>query len=84
MNPPAPLHTQRFAHASADALGEGAQPRVAQLHEAAKEPATQNGRPDPKLRVEPTEADDFRNPLWTVAIGTACVLAAMAAVIAFG
>ena len=51
---------------------------------AAKEPATQNGRPDPKLRVEPTEADDFRNPLWTVAIGTACVLAAMAAVIAFG
>jgi hypothetical protein len=84
MNPPAPLHTQRVAHASSDALAQGAQQRVAQLHEAAKEHATQNGRPDPELRVEPTEADDFRNPLWTVAIGTACVLAAMAAVIAFG
>jgi len=84
MNPPAPLHTQRVARASPEALAEGAQQRIAQLHEAANEPATQNGRPDPKLRIEPTEADDFRNPLWAVAIGTACLFAAMAAVLAFG
>jgi len=42
------------------------------------------GRPDPKLRIDPAESDDFRNPLWMVAIGTGCLLAAMAAVIALG
>jgi hypothetical protein len=51
---------------------------------AVSEPAAQNGRPDPKLRIEPTEADDFRSPLWAVVIGTACLFAAMAAVLALG
>jgi hypothetical protein len=40
-------------------------------------------RPDPAPRVESTETDDSHNPLWLVAIGTACLFAAMAAVMAF-
>jgi len=40
--------------------------------------------PDPNFRINPAESDDFRNPLWVVAIGTGCLLAAMAAVIALG
>jgi hypothetical protein len=40
-------------------------------------------RPDPAPRVESTETDDSHNPLWPVAIGTACLFAAMAAVMAF-
>lgn len=84
MNPLAPRHTHRVAHASSDALAESAQQRVVQLHGAANEPGAPEARPDPKLRVDPTEADDLRNPLWAVAIGTACLLAAMAAVITLG
>jgi hypothetical protein len=58
--------------------------KSAQLRVAAQEPAAQTGRPDPKRRLEPTQADDFRSPLWAVAIGTACLLAAMAPVMALG
>jgi hypothetical protein len=82
MNSPAPRSALRVDRAASHALADCAQQTVAQPHEAAN--ATQNGRPDPKLRIEPTEADDFRSPLWTVAIGTACLFAAMAAVLAFG
>jgi hypothetical protein len=84
MNSPAPLPAHRADHASSHARADCGQQTVAQLHEVASEPAAQNGRPDPKPRTEPTEADDFRSPLWPVAIGTACLLAAMAAVLAFG
>ena len=85
MNSPAPRPAHRVDHAPSQARPDCGQQTVAQLHEeAAGEPAAQNGRPDPKLRIEPTEADDFLSPLWTVAIGTACLFAAMAAVLAFG
>ena len=84
MNLPAPLHTQSVGHASSDALAGGAQQSVAQLHEAADERDAHNGRPDPKFRIDPAESDDSRNPLWAVAIGTGCLLAATAAVIALG
>ena len=84
MNLPAPLHTHRAGHASSDALADGAQQRVAQLHDAGDERDAHNGRPDPNFRINPAESDDFRNPLWVVAIGTGCLLAAMAAVIALG
>jgi hypothetical protein len=57
--------------------------KSAQLRAAAQERAAQNGRPDPKLRLEPTQAADFRSRPWAVAIGTACLLAAMAPVMAF-
>jgi hypothetical protein len=83
MNSPAPLPAHRVDRAPSHALADCAQQTVTQLHEAAREPAAQNG-PDPKIRIEPPEADDFRSPLWTVAIGTACLFAAMAAVMAFG
>jgi hypothetical protein len=79
MNSSAPLPAHRVDHASSHALAD-----CAQQHKAASEPTAQNGRPDPKLRIEPTEADDFRSPLWAVAIGTACLFTAMAAVLAFG
>jgi hypothetical protein len=84
MNAPAPLHNRRVTHTSSDALAEGAQQRVAQLHEAANEPGMHKTRPDPKLRLDPMEGDDLRCLLRAVAIGTACLLAAMAAVIALG
>jgi hypothetical protein len=84
MNLPAPLHTNRVGHAYSDALVDGARLSVAQLHDGADEGDAHNGRPDPKVRIEPAESDDFRSPLWAVAIGTGCVLAAMAVVIALG
>jgi hypothetical protein len=84
MNLPAALHTNRVGHASSDALADAAQQSVAQLHDAADERDAHKGRPDPGLRIDPAESDDFRSPLWAVAIGTGCLLAAMAAVIALG
>jgi len=39
---------------------------------------------DAEPRAKSMEADDSDNPLWTVAIGIACVFAVMAAVMAFG
>lgn len=84
MNSPAPLAAHRVDDAPSHARADCGQQTVAQLHEAASDPAARNGRPDPKLRIEPTEVDDFRSPLWAVAIGTACLFAAMAAVLAFG
>ena len=84
MNLPASLHTHRVGHASSDVLAGGAQLSVAQLHDAANEREAHNTRPDPRLRIDPAESDDFRSPLWAVAIGTSCLLAAMAAVIALG
>jgi hypothetical protein len=38
---------------------------------------------DPGPRAKSTDAGDVNNPLWTVAIGIACVFAVMAAVMAF-
>ena len=83
MNLPVPLHSHRVGHASSHALADGA-PSVARLHDAADERDALNGRPDPKLRIDPAESDGVRSPLWAVAIGTSCLLAAMAAVIALG
>jgi hypothetical protein len=45
---------------------------------------TPSHQPDPKLRIGPTEADQLPSPLWAVAIGTAFLFVAMAAVMAFG
>lgn len=84
MNLPAPLHTHRVGPPSSDALADGAQQSVAQLHDAADECDAHNGRTDPKFRIDRAESDDFRSPLWAVAIGTGCLLAAMAAAIALG
>jgi hypothetical protein len=67
MNSPAPLLAHRVDHA----VSPRARADCAQQHKAASAPAAQKGRPDPKLRIERTEADDFRSPLWAVAIGTA-------------
>jgi hypothetical protein len=39
---------------------------------------------DAEPRAKSMEADDFNSPLWTVAIGIACVFAVMAAVMVFG
>jgi hypothetical protein len=47
-------------------------------------PTAQDHQLDPGPGAQATDADDFHNPLWTVAIGIACVFAAMAAVMAFG
>jgi hypothetical protein len=85
MNLPAPLPTHRVGHASSDALAaDSVQQSVAQLHDAADERDAHHSRPDPKLHIDPAESEDFRSPLWAVAIGTSCLLAAMAAVIALG
>jgi len=84
MNPPAPLHTHRFGHASSDTRADGVQQRVPQLLGAADERDAHHSRPDPKLHIDPAESEDFGSPLWAVAIGTSCLLAAMAAVIALG
>jgi hypothetical protein len=77
MNVPAALRTHRVGHSS-DALAAGAEQRVARLCDAVEERVSLKGRPDP------AESDDVRSPLWAVAIGTGCLLAAMAAVIALG
>jgi len=84
MHLPAPLHTHRVGHTSSDTLADRAQQSVPQLHDATKERDARHGRPDPKLHIDPAESDDFGSPLWAVAIGTSCLLAAMAAVIALG
>jgi hypothetical protein len=47
-------------------------------------PTLQDPDLDPRPRAKAMDADDFDNPLWTVAIGIACVFAVMAAVMAFG
>jgi len=47
-------------------------------------PTAQDHHLDPGPRAKSMNADDSNNPLWTVAIGIACVFAAMAAVMAFG
>jgi hypothetical protein len=47
-------------------------------------PAAQDHRLEPGPRAKSMEANDFNNPLWTVAIGIACVFAVMIAVLAFG
>lgn len=82
MNSPAPFLTHRVDHAPSHALAARAEHTVAQLHGAANEPAAQDRLPDPTLGIQPTQSDDFRNPLWVVAIGMTCLLAAMAAVMA--
>ncbi len=79
MNLPAPLHTHGVGHSSSDTLADRAQQSVPQLHDATKERDPRHGRPDPKLHIDPAESDDFGSPLWAVAIGTSCLLAAMAA-----
>jgi hypothetical protein len=84
MNLAAPLHTHRVGHTSSDTLADGVQQSVPQLHDATDERAARHSRPDPKLHIDPAESDDFGSPLWAVAIGTSCLLAAMAAVIALG
>jgi hypothetical protein len=84
MNLPAPLHTHRVGRASSDTLAEAVQQSVPQLHDAADEGGAHHSRPDPELHIDPAESDDSGSPLWAVAIGTSCLLAAMAAVIALG
>jgi hypothetical protein len=79
---PAPLPIPHIDHARLHALAAPAEHTVAQLHE--EEAAAQNGYRDPTPRIEPPQHNDFRSPLWVVAIGTACLLAGMAAVMAFG
>jgi hypothetical protein len=81
-NSSAPLPIHHIDHASLRTLAAPAVHSVAQLHE--EEAAVQNGYRDPTPRIEPPQHNDFRSPLWVVAIGTACLLAAMAAVMAFG
>jgi uncharacterized membrane protein len=84
MNSPAPLPSDRVDDAPSLARADCGHQTVAQLHDAASGSAAQHGRPDTKLSMEPAEADDFGGPLWAVAIGTAFLFAAMAAVLAFG
>jgi hypothetical protein len=84
MNSPAPLPTHRVDHASSDALEDCVEQTVVQVREAANELTAQNGRLDPEPRTESMRADYSRNPVWALAIGTACLLAATASVIAFG
>jgi hypothetical protein len=84
VNLPAPFHTHRGGHASSDALAGGAQQSVVQLHEAAQEPGARNGRADLKRGIDPPESEESLSPLWAVAIGTACLLGAMAVVITLG
>ena len=84
MNLPTPLPVHRVDYTPSHALADCAQHAVARLQGAAAEPAAQNCQPDPKLRIGSTEADHFRSPLWAVAIGTAFLFVAMAAVMAFG
>jgi hypothetical protein len=81
MNVPAPLHTHRVGHASSDTLADGVQQSVPQLLGAADERDAHHSRP---VHIDPAESEDFGSPLWAVAIGTSCLLAAMAAVIALG
>lgn len=47
-------------------------------------PAEQDHSSDPDPRETSMHVDDSDNPLWAVAIGLACVFAAIAAVMAFG
>jgi len=47
-------------------------------------PAAQDPHLEPGSRAKSMDADDFNNPLWTVAIGIACAFAVMIAVMAFG
>lgn len=84
MNSPAPLPANRVDHASSDALEDCVEQTVVQVREAANELTAQNGRLDPEPRTESMRADYSRNPVRALAIGMACLLAAMAAVIAFG
>jgi hypothetical protein len=84
MNSPAPLPVHPVDHTPPHALADCAQYAVAQLQGAAIEPAAQNCQPDPKLRIGPPEADQLPSPLWAVAIGTAFLFVAMAAVMAIG
>jgi 2C-methyl-D-erythritol 2,4-cyclodiphosphate synthase len=84
MNLPAPLHTHRVGHASSDILADAVQQCVPQLLGAADEGDAHHSRPDPKVHIDRAESEDFGSPLWAVAIGTSCLLAAMAAVIALG
>ena len=81
MNLPASYPPRRSS--SSNTLADGVQQSVPQLHDAAHERDAHH-RPDPKLHIDPAESDDFGSPLWAVAIGTSCLLAAMAAVIALG
>lgn len=85
MNSPAPLPARPTNHGPCNARVDCWRQAAAQLHEAASEPVAQTDSPDPELRIERTEeADEFRSPLWAVAIGTGCLFAAMAAVLALG
>jgi hypothetical protein len=81
MSSAAPLLTHASDHASAEAPADSASHVRPQA--VADDVTAQTDRPDPKPCVEPTETDDSHSPLWPVAIGTACLFAAMAAVIAF-
>ena len=84
MNSPAPFPVHRIDQTPRPVPADCAQHAVAQLHGAAAEPAAQNCQPDLKLGIDSTEVDEFRSPLWPIAIGTAFLFGAMAAVIGFG
>jgi hypothetical protein len=84
MNSYAPLPVNRVDHAPSDALDACVQPMAMELHGAATEFMVQNGRRDSKPRIELMHAADPGSPLIVLAIGTACLFAAMAAVMAFG
>ena len=84
MNSPAPLLAIRVDHASSEALSDCVQQTVVQLHETRHALTAHNDRLDPKLCIETMQADDLRSPLRVLAVGTACLFATMAAVMAFG
>lgn len=84
MNSPISLSANRLDQAPSDAFDDSARQRVVQLPETGEELTGHNGRPGAPLNIEPLQADDFWSPLRALAVGTACLLATMAAVIAFG
>jgi hypothetical protein len=71
MSTPAPLHDSSAKDAAAQFHKETPRQVVKALVDAANDPP----RPD-------LESDDYRNPLWTIAIAMVCVFGTIAALLA--
>lgn len=82
MNSPATLPSTRVD--AKEALEDRVELTLVQPPEAANDLTAPNRSLDPEPRTETMSALYFPYPLRALAIGTACLLATMAAVIAFG
>jgi hypothetical protein len=81
MNSATPLLAHYVDHAPAQAAAVSAPWMPAQG--VGGDIAARTDRTDPEPHIESTETDETHNPLWPVAIGTAFLFSAMAAVMVF-